>query len=285
MIKNENMKELKESYMNIKIPENLNSRVDKAIKNNTKKNKIVVKLIATASSVCLVIVCVNISSIFANALEKIPVIGTVIKVINLKNYRINENGFEVSIDIPRIEGLEDKELEYKLNKDFEEEGKRLYDEYIEEMKSLKADNIEGRELIESWYEIKTDKDDLLSLVIFNHQAQGSSNTTRKFYNIDKNKKTLLTLEGMFENNDYVNIISENIKEQMKERMIKNPDEYYWLDDEISEFNFKEIKKDQSFYINDKNELVICFDKYEVGPGSTGLTEFIIPNKIIELLKN
>ncbi|MBQ9013354.1 MAG: DUF3298 domain-containing protein, partial [Bacilli bacterium] len=30
------------------------------------------------------------------------------------------------------------------------------------------------------------------------------------------------------------------------------------------------------YINDNNELVIFFDKYEVGAGSTGLAEFIIP---------
>ncbi|MEG1312437.1 MAG: RsiV family protein, partial [Romboutsia sp.] len=33
-----------------------------------------------------------------------------------------------------------------------------------------------------------------------------------------------------------------------------------------------------------NELVICFDKYEVGPGYMGMQEFIIPNYIVESLQ-
>ena len=48
-------------------------------------------------------------------------------------------------------------------------------------------------------------------------------------------------------------------------------------------NFKKIKKDQGFYINDKGELVICFDKYEVAPGSSGLVEFVIPNNVTKQL--
>lgn len=85
------------------------------------------------------------------------------------------------------------------------------------METLKSEGVEGRELVKSWYEVKTDNDDILSLVVFNHYVQGSSNTTRKFYNINKKDQTVLTLEGMFAGNDYVNIISENIKEQMREK--------------------------------------------------------------------
>ena len=44
-----------------------------------------------------------------------------------------------------------------------------------------------------------------------------------------------------------------------------------------------IKKDQPFYINDKGELVICFDEYEVAPGSAGLVEFVIPSNIVSKL--
>ena len=85
------------------------------------------------------------------------------------------------------------------------------------METLKSEGVEGRELVKSWYEVKTDNDDILSLVVFNHYVQGSSNTTRKFYNINKKDQTVLTLEGMFAGTDYVNIISENIKEQMREK--------------------------------------------------------------------
>lgn len=48
-----------------------------------------------------------------------------------------------------------------------------------------------------------------------------------------------------------------------------------------DFAFKQIKPDQNFYINDKGELVICFDKYEVAAGAQGSPEFVIPNDIIK----
>ena len=277
---NKEFKNLKDTYMNIEIPDNLDEVVNDALNNKSIKikRKTINRWSSVAASVCVVVGAINLSPAFANTLEEIPVIGNVIKIINFRNYRIDENGFYVS-----IEGLKNKDLEYRLNKDFEEEGKKLYQEYLKEMETLKSEGIEGRDLVKSWYEVKTDNDEILSLVIFNYYAQGSSNTTRKFYNINKKDQTVLTLEGMFAGTDYVNIISENIKEQMRERMKENPDEHYWLDEEMEGFNFEKINKDQGFYINDNNELVICFDKYEVGPGSTGLAEFVIPKEITSKL--
>ena len=60
---------------------------------------------------------------------------------------------------------------------------------------------------------------------------------------------------------------------------------YFLDQEDTETNFKEIKADQNFYFNSSNDLVIVFDEYEVAPGSMGNPEFVIPNSVISgLLK-
>ena len=36
------------------------------------------------------------------------------------------------------------------------------------METLKSEGIEGRDLVKSWYEVKTDNDEILSLVIFNY---------------------------------------------------------------------------------------------------------------------
>lgn len=285
MKKKEELKILKENYNNIEIPKDLDDVVNNALSsaNVSNRRKVINRWSSIAASLCIVVGAVNFSPSFADALEDIPVIGNVIKVINLRNYRIDENGFDVSIDVPKIEGLKDKELEYKLNKDFEEDGKKLYKEYEQEMKMLKDKGIEGRELVKSWYEVKTDDDNILSLIIYNHYAQGSSNTTRKFYNINKKDQTVLTLEGMFAGTNYIDVISDNIKSQMRERMKENPNEYYWLDEEMDDINFTKINKNQGFYINENGELVICFDKYEVGPGSTGLTEFVIPKDITSKL--
>ncbi|CEN88844.1 anti-sigma(V) factor RsiV [[Clostridium] sordellii] len=276
---------LKENYNNIKIPARLNDVVNDAI-NKKSNHKIPTKWLVTAASICAVVGAININPVFADNLEQIPVIGNLVKIVNFSNYQIKDNGYEASIKVPKIEGLDNKELEYKLNKEFEENGKKLYNQYLEEVKGLKESNESGHKSAESWYEVKTDNDNILSLVIYEYEAEGSSNTTRRFYNIDKKNQTALTLEGMFKNDDYINVISENIKQQMAEQMKKDKNKIYWLNDkEARNGNFKSIKKDQGFYINKSGELVICFDKYEVGPGAMGLVEFTIPKDIIKSLMN
>ncbi|CEN77652.1 anti-sigma-V factor rsiV [Paraclostridium sordellii] len=276
---------LKENYDNIKIPARLNDVVNDAI-NKKSNHKIPTKWLVTAASICAVVGAININPVFADNLEKIPVIGNLVKIVNFSNYQIKDNGYEASIKVPKIEGLDNKELEYKLNKEFEENGKKLYNQYLEEVKGLKESNESGHKSAESWYEVKTDNENTLSLVIYQYEAQGSSNTTRRFYNIDKKNQTALTLEGMFKNDDYINVISENIKQQMAEQMKKDKNKIYWLNDkEAGAGNFKSIKRDQGFYINKSGELVICFDKYEVGPGAMGLVEFTIPKDIIKPLMN
>lgn len=276
---------LKENYNNIKIPARLNDVVNDAI-NKKSNHKIQTKWLVTAASICAVVGAININPVFADNLEQIPVIGNLVKIVNFSNYQIKDNGYEASIKVPKIEGLDNKALEYKLNKEFEENGKKLYSQYLEEVKGLKESNESGHKSAESWYEVKTDNDNILSLVIYEYEAEGSSNTTRRFYNIDKKNQTALTLEGMFKNDDYINVISENIKQQMAEQMKKDKNKIYWLNDkEARNGNFKSIKKDQGFYINKSGELVICFDKYEVGPGAMGLVEFTIPKDIIKPLMN
>lgn len=275
------IEDLKQNYNDIEIPDKLDEVINDALGENKHKKSKIGKWTTVAASLCIVVGVVNLSPSFASTLENIPLIGNVIKIINFKNYRLNKNGYDVSIDVPKIEGLKDKDLEYKLNKEFEDEGKKLYEEYLSEIKSLEELGEEGREYGRSWYEVLNENEDTLSLVIYNYYAQGSSNTTRKFYNIDKKNQTVLTLEGMFEGSDYIDVISQNIIEQMRERTKKDPTDVYWIDGDID--TFTKIRKDQGFYINDKNELVICFDKYEVAPGSSGLVEFVIPNEVTKQL--
>lgn len=279
------IEKLKSNYTDIEIPSRLDEVVNDALnikkQNTSREGKY--KWITIAVSAVLVLVVINFNPEIANALEQIPIIGGVIKVINFKNYKFEENGFDISIEVPKIQGLKNKDLEYKMNKEFEEEGKRLYDEYINEMKELEKLGVEGRDLIKSWYEVKTDNDDILSIIVYNYYAQGSSNTTIKTYNIDKKNNSALTLEGMFKDDSYISIISENIKTQMRERMKEDAGQVYWIDQNEGFFEFEKIDKSQPFYINSKGEVVICFNKYDVAPGSQGLVEFEIPKEVTQKL--
>ena len=53
---------------------------------------------------------------------------------DMKAMFTEENGYEASIKVPNINGLDNKELEYKLNKEFETQGKQMYSQYLEEIK-------------------------------------------------------------------------------------------------------------------------------------------------------
>lgn len=274
---NKSLKKLKENYNNIEVPDNLESMINNTL---NKKKYINKKSLVSAASLAILVGSINIIPAFANSLESIPVIGNLVKVVRFSNYSLNENGFDISIDTAKIDGLNNKKLEEEINKELESDSKKLYNEYINELKELEKENIPGRELVKSWTETKTNNDSILSLVVYNHHAQGSSNTTRKFYNINKKNETALTLESMFAGVDYVNIISENIKSQMEEQMKNDPDKSYWINIENQEVDFTKVIENQGFYINDKNELVICFDKYEAGPGYMGLVEFVIPKDVL-----
>lgn len=284
-MKNDKIDKLKENYNNIEIPKELddvindafNESENKKLENNKKDwRRNMKKWYASAAAVGLIIVSVNASSTFAKSLENIPVIGNIIRVVNFNNYRIDKDGMDVSISLPEVSS-DSKDLEYKLNKEFEKEGKEAYKKYEAEVEKLEKEGKTTHKSAEMWSETVAENDKTLSVAIYNTETEASASTSRKIYNIDKKDKTILTLEGMFGNNDYVDVLSKNILSQMKERTKKDSNDVYFVD------NTFKIKKDQPFYINDKGELVICFDEYEVAPGSAGLVEFVIPSNIVSKL--
>ena len=287
-MKNDKIDKLKENYNNIEIPKELDDVIndafkeseDKKIENNKKdwrrNMKNMKKWYASAAAVGLIIVSVNASSTFATSLENIPVIGNIIKIVNFNNYRINKDGMDVSISLPEVSS-DSKDLEYKLNKEFEKEGKEAYKKYEEEVAKLEKEGKTTHKSADIWSETIAENDKTASIAIYNTEIEASAATSRKIYNINKEDKTVLTLEGMFGNNDYVDVLSKNILSQMKERTKKDSNDVYFVD------NTFKIKKNQPFYINDKGELVICFDEYEVAPGSAGLVEFVIPSNIVSKL--
>ena len=284
-MKNDKIDKLKENYNNIEIPKELDDVIndafkeseDKKIENNKKDwRRNMKKWYASAAAVGLIIVSVNASSTFATSLENIPVIGNIIKIVNFNNYRINKDGMDVSISLPEVSS-DSKDLEYKLNKEFEKEGKEAYKKYEAEVAKLEKEGKTTHKSAEVWSETIAENDKTASIAIYNTEIEASAATSRKIYNINKENKTVLTLEGMFGNNDYVDVLSKNILSQMKERTKKDSNDVYFVD------NTFKIKKDQPFYINNKGELVICFDEYEVAPGSAGLVEFVIPSNIVSKL--
>lgn len=179
--------------------------------------------------------------------------------------------------MPALEGLDDKDLEKRINKSFISEGKALYDDLSKEINLDQG----AYKYVNTDYIIKSETKDRLSIESERLEIQASSYTTKKHYNIDKNKKIVLTLPMLFKNDKYIEVISKNIKDQMKSQMKKDSNKVYFTDQSDNEMDsFDKIDKNQDFYINDKNQLVISFDEYEVAPGCMGAVEFVIPDAIL-----
>ena len=95
----------------------------------------------------------------------------------------------------------------------------------------------------------------------------------------------LQLKDIFaEGVDYITPISENIKEQMRSQMENDENISYWLDDEMEELNFNEITEETDFYINQNNDVVICFNEGDVAPMYMGMIEFEIPAEVLKEIR-
>ncbi len=275
------MKQLIKEYQNIEIPEELHTVVEQALRQK-KKRKPKKMYIGFAVAAILFISSVNTSSTIAHAFSDIPVLGKMVNLITFREYRVNEDTYNANIKVPAVTNLDNKELEKSLNEKYLQENEKLYQEFLKDMEEVKKSG-GGHLGIDSGYEIKTDNEQLLSIARYNVNTVGSSSTTMKFDTIDKKNQILINLPSLFEDEDYVDVISENIKEQMRAQMKANPEVSYWVSgigEEVFD-SFEKIGKEQNFYINNQGKLVISFDKYEVSPGFMGVVEFIIPTDVIQ----
>lgn len=285
------LEKLKENYMSVTIPKELDFVVRKALKNsgvnevsnNSKFKAMRIAAASIAAVLAIFIVGVNSSPVFAATLSKTPIIGPLVKVLTFREYTINEDNFNMNAKVPAIEGLENKNLENSLNEKYLEENKKLYEGFMEDMKNLK-ENGGGHLGVDSGYEVKTDTDRILSIGRYVVNTVGSSSTVFKYDTIDKKNQILITLPSLFKNDSYISIISENIKKQMIEQYKADNNKFYWVEgigQKTTIELFKEISKEQSFYINSEGKLVISFNKYEVAPGYMGISEFVIPTEILK----
>lgn len=275
------LKKMKNEYESIEASKEFKANILKKSKAKRRFSVIEKTLSAVAAFLLISTVALNVSPAFAKSISEIPGLKGVVNVLTASRYEFKDNGYEANVVVPKIEGLLDKELEEKLNNDFKENANSVISAFEKDVKKLKAEF--GDETvhygIDCNYEIKTDNENILAIDVYIYSVSGSSFTKHSFYTINKKTGELLTLEGLFKDKSYIEKISGYIKEEMLRR---NNEEngLFWINSDFPENDFKEIKSDQNFYINNEGNLVICYDKYEVAAGAQGSPEFIIPNELI-----
>lgn len=290
-MKNNKLDKLKNEYTDIQIPDELDFIVKKALKDSgvdisrskrTGLQKSAIAAASLAASLVLLTVGVNTSQAFAESLSKVPLVGSIVKLVTFREYKVDNKNYNADIKVPAIKGLENKELESSLNEKYLTENKKLYEQFMKDIKELEK-NGEAHMGVSSGYQVMTDNDTIFSVQRYMLTTAGSSYTELKYDTIDKNKQVLITLPSLFKDESYVDVISGNILSQMREQMKRDEGMIYWIDEHVEEGlteAFEKIDKDQGFYINPQCKLVISFDKYSVAPGYMGNPEFVIPTDVI-----
>jgi hypothetical protein len=287
------IEKLKKEYMNIAIPAELDFKVRKTLKDNGVKSKISnnsfkrVRIAAASIAASFVILTIGLNSslVFAETLSKVPVISGLVKVLTFREYTVKEDKYNMNIKVPSIHGLENIGLESSLNKKYIDENKKLYEKFNKDMEDIKKSG-GGHLGVNSGYEVKTDTDRILSIGCYVVNTVGSSSTVFKFDTIDKKNEILITLPSLFKDENYIDIISENIKKQMIEQNKADNNKFYWvsgIEQKGTVQLFEKISKEQNFYINAEGKLVVSFDKYEVAPGYMGIVQFVIPSEVLSYI--
>ena len=179
------------------------------------------------------------------------------------------------INIPMVI-IEDKTVEKVINEKIKNDIMESYYKVEKDAKAYLSNT--PKEYIQPYvynvdFSVKKNSDNMLSILITYYQHSGGAHGfyEHKSYNIYTEDGKNLNLNDLFkENSDYKNVINEIIREKIK-------------DSKEGIYNFKSIKDNQKFYIED-DKIVIYFDLYEIAPFAAGIPEFRIDlNSISHIL--
>ncbi|MDE6388522.1 MAG: RsiV family protein [Lachnospiraceae bacterium] len=278
----------REAYENIKIPEALEQRVEQSVcrlrikrKAQERRQRRVRRVIGMAAIFAATMtVAVNTSEAFAMEARKLPVIGELVRIMTIRSYERTEKEMQVKVEVPGVDlGENDNGLSNIVNEQiermtsqYEAEALLRAEEYKEAFLATGGTEEEWAQhdiRVKVWYEIKSQTKDTLSFAVKGTESWTSAYAQTRYYNLDLKTNTFLTLEDLL-GEDYAAIANEQIKAQIEERT--NTGSVFLS---TAEGGFTGIGEDTVFYINEKGNPVVVFEKYTIAPGSMGEVEFEI----------
>ena len=316
MTEQEQLRQLKEEYENMIIPETGRERLQAGIDRARMEKKRAEHArrrsawTAVAAAAVVMIALPNTNMQIAHAMENIPLLGGFFRLVTVRQYNYSDENHNAEVELAQInygedagegasvgevaaapegtaagsvEGVGQEAAVANLSEDGVEAVNQDMEATVEELIRQFEDTLseEGYHGLHVSQEVVTDNERYYTVKLSVLETEASGYENNQFYTIDKQTGNVVTLEDLFvEGSDYISAISENIKTQMQEQMAADEGVIYFLDnDDMPEFNFQGITEQTNFYFNEKDELVIAFDEYEVAPGSMGAPEFVIPQEV------
>lgn len=275
----------------IEMPDHVKRKMEAALltlpKQEIKRKQFGIMPRMAVATACVVFVLIfvmpNVSVVYAESMEKIPVIGDLIRVVTIRNYFYSDPTHEMDIDVPSVSTDSAGDAANQINDDVDELTQELMQQFYHDLEVV---GNEGHGSIYVDYDVQTNTKRWFTLKLSVSVVTGSSSRYYKYYHIDRNTGEIIKLSDLFNTQDFNQILTENIKAQMCQRMKEDKSQVYFMKNAGFGFQFADISSDHNFYFNDSGDLVIPFDKYEVAPGSMGCPEFTIEmDTIQDILKD
>ena len=295
-----NLKNAKEIYDHIVIPEDLDERLRHTLEtaSASKPKGTVVKFTrwtsATAAALFLCFtVGLNTSESFAMGMSELPVIGSIAKVLTIRSYEVQNDNVTTTVEVPEIQLEAAEEKTALAITDVNAKIQELVDNFTAEkyaqIEEGKTTFLEGGGTEEEWqardievnvnYEVKYQSETTLSLFIDGWISWFNFEEFRKFYNINLVTGKELTLTDLLGEDAYAYAEAEVLK-QINQMIEEDPNLCFWgiTDSEYMGDEFIGVTESTPFYINADGKIVISYNKYDIAPGAMGIMEFEIPAK-------
>ena len=226
-----------------------------------------------AAALALFITVPNVSPTAAAAMADIPVLGAIVRVVTFRNYTYDDGYHSADVSVPELAGGAAAQEVSDQVRAYTDRLIARFEETCE--KELGKEGYLGLDVSST---VVTDSDTWFTLRVDAVETQASGYQFSRFYHIDKTTDRVVTLEDLFrEDADYVGVLSDEVRQQMEERMAEDREASYFPEE------FTAIDPEQNFYFNGSGELVLVFEEYTIAPGSMGMPEFPIPADVYETL--
>lgn len=274
----EPMEMWKEEYDQIPVPQEARDRIEAGImrarleKKRSDRMKNMKRTGVTAAALVLTFgIAVNASPVVAQAMDGIPVIGSIARVVTIRNFsESTDNGMMADISVPQIDG------NVAANAEMDAYAKELIARYEKEVVAQLGQE-EGHYALESSYEVVSDNDKYVSIRINTVETMASGAEFVKIFTVDKATGQTVSLKDYLNSPEKLEAVSQNIKDQMAAQMAEDEGKVYFTEGEPG--GFTGLTGDENFYLNEAGELVIVFGEYEVAPGYMGTVSFTIPKDV------
>lgn len=296
--KQDDFKEMKEAYTNQRMPAeevavmkkkiaDAKDRNERARKKRTAKGA----ALAAAAAAAVFVLLPNTSANVAHAMSGLPVLGKLVEIVTFRDYQYESERQNADISVPELvpgataaPGAVQENLK-KSTEEINAEIQAITDKIVAEFEANVEDQ-EGYQDVLVKSEVLATTEAYFTLKLICYQASGSGAEWDYFYTIDLKTGERVALADLFtENADYIDRISQNIKEQMRAQMEADAGLCYWVDyEEVPAWNFEKITDETAFYLNENDNVVICFNEGEVAPMYMGCVAFEIPEEVLAGLR-